>query len=95
MEVKDLREPARVVGDAPDLDELAREVKRAWQAWQAASAFRYATVAQRLPALIRQWESPMRGYRGADWRRAQWKTSKGRRWMPMTRIWRPRRCGWR
>ncbi|GIH12480.1 helix-turn-helix domain-containing protein [Rugosimonospora africana] len=66
----------RVVGEAPNLDELARGIERAWRSWQAASAFRYAMVSQQLPALIRQCESATRAHRGGDRRRALRETSK-------------------
>jgi hypothetical protein len=40
--------------DAVRLDDLASEIELAWRTWQQASAFRYASVGQRLPALIRR-----------------------------------------
>jgi transcriptional regulator with XRE-family HTH domain len=65
-----------VVGEVPILDELARDIERAWQSWQAASAFRYAMVGQQLPALIRRCESATRAHRDANRRRALRETSK-------------------
>lgn len=63
-------------GTTPDLDQLARAIERAWQAWQEPSAFRYDAVGAQLPALIRQAQAAVRLHRGEPRRRAWRETSK-------------------
>jgi transcriptional regulator with XRE-family HTH domain len=65
-----------VEGDAPELGALARGIERTWQAWQEASAFRYAVVGQQLPTLIRQSEAAVRLHRDRDRRQALREASK-------------------
>ncbi|NJC74089.1 helix-turn-helix transcriptional regulator [Planosporangium thailandense] len=57
-------------GYRPDLDALARRIERTWQAWQAASVFRYELVGQQLPNLIQEVQAATRVTQGGDRRRA-------------------------
>jgi transcriptional regulator with XRE-family HTH domain len=57
-------------GEAPALDLLADQIEQAWEAWQTASAWRYAFVGQALPDLIRQTHAATRHYQGDDRRQA-------------------------
>src|SRR2546430_7709375 len=58
------------------LAELADDIERAWAAWQTASAFRYASVGQRLPDLIRKAQAAVLLYRDEQRRRALREASK-------------------
>jgi transcriptional regulator with XRE-family HTH domain len=57
-------------GEPADLDELARQIERTWQAWQTASAFRYDAVGQQLPGLIRQVQTTVSRLDGTERRQA-------------------------
>jgi transcriptional regulator with XRE-family HTH domain len=53
-----------------DLDRLASDSERAWQTWQAASAFRYAAVGQALPDLLQRSQHAVATLENAERRRA-------------------------
>jgi transcriptional regulator with XRE-family HTH domain len=56
-----LLERGQAVGESPSLDQFGRDVERAWQSWQAPSAFRYDAVGQQLPGLIRKAQAAVGG----------------------------------
>jgi transcriptional regulator with XRE-family HTH domain len=63
-------------GEAPALEPLAGQIEQAWEAWQTASAWRYAYVGQALPDLIRAVHAATRLHQGDDRRQALWQASR-------------------
>jgi transcriptional regulator with XRE-family HTH domain len=63
-------------GDPPALAPLAHQIEQAWEAWQTASAWRYAYVGQALPDLIRAAYTATRLHQGDDRRQALRQASK-------------------
>lgn len=79
-----LTDHSRPSDPAPPLDKLAVQIERTWQAWQTASAWRYAQVGQELPALLRTARMAVALHKGQDRRRALREASK---LYQLTRTW--------